>query len=242
MTLVELLWVFGLAFGQVGVLVAAKQLAPELYFASAQFFVTRGEFKWKAILFRLAVPFTAGFLVPVLPGVESERLVAVSTGFFAWFLILWPIAWAPRLMIPQLSTRSVRLIVLLWLLWWLFFTLLPVSGAALTAWIRSVLSDPDSSWWEAQLAGQLFLLIPVSVIAFAATKLIDKEVPRLGDELFDDAEDDSSSYAGYEHESMSWWSMDADEWRYRARQASTLAIPLLLIALIVAFLRRVRRV
>lgn len=100
MTLIDLAWVIALAFGQVGVLLGSQKLLPEYYFASAQFFVTRGEFKWKAISFRLAIPFTAGLLVPMLPGIENDRLVAVAAGFFAWFLVLWPIAWAPRVLVP----------------------------------------------------------------------------------------------------------------------------------------------
>lgn len=197
MTVADCVWVVVLAFGQVAVLWASQKALPEYYFASAQFFLTRGEFKWKAVLFRLAIPITAGLVVPLLPGVGNDSLVAVVSGFLAWFLILWPIAWAPRLMVPQL--KGVRWIVALWLGWWAFFTVLPLGGVAVMTWIRNVLNDPGASWWESELAGELLFVIPFGVIAFGFTWIVNKRVPRLGDEQFEEEDEwpESDDYERY---------------------------------------------
>lgn len=239
MTVADAVWILALAFAQVAVLWASQKALPEYYFASAQFFLTRGEFKWKAVLFRLAIPFTAGVLVPLLPGVENDRLVAVLSGFLAWFLILWPIAWAPRLMVPPL--KGVRWIIALWLGWWVFFTVLPLGGVAVMTWIKNVLNDPDSSWWESALAGELLFVIPFGILAFLFTWGVNKRVPRLGDEQFEEQEEwsESEDFDHYERRSMSL--LEPAEWHFTAALFSVMILPFLVIALIVAVLRRGNR-
>jgi hypothetical protein len=218
----------------------SQKLLPEYYFSSAQFFVTRRDFRWKAVVFRLAIPLTAGLMVPVLPGVQNERAVAMAAGCFAWFLVLWPIAWAPKVMVPPLPQRSVRLIVALWIAWWVFFTFLPLSGAALLLWIREVLSDPQAPWWETQLAGELLTVIPLTVAAILVTRLVNKELPRLGDELFDEEEQWLDPEREYSARSGGSTLLDMEELQWRAVRFSALATPVVLVIAIIALVRRAR--
>lgn len=133
-----------------------------------------------------------------------------------------------------------RLIVALWLVWWVFFTLLPLSGAALLLWIRNVLSDPDSSWWETELAGELLSVIPISIAAILVTRLVNKEVPRLGDELFDEEDHWAPSEGEYDgRRGMSSW-FDLQELEFRAMRFSAIATPILVIVAIAAIVRRAR--
>jgi hypothetical protein len=89
-----------LAAVQVLTLRVSQYAVPGLYFTTSSLFERRSEVKIGAILFRLVIPLGAGILVPVLSS-ENEYAVAASSGAIAWFLVLWPIAWSPSLLLPH---------------------------------------------------------------------------------------------------------------------------------------------
>jgi hypothetical protein len=240
MELSDAIFIAVLAFGQVGLLLLSQYLIPEYYFGTAQFLVRRQEFKWKAVVFRLAIPFSAGLVVPFLP-VENETLVAISAGFLAWFLILWPIAWAPTLMVPPI--RRFGVIVALWGLWWAFFAVLPWSGVALATWTQSVLTDPDASWWQGQLAWELFAAPAVVFLGIVAARFVDREVPLIGgasDDESDDPDDDLAEHEDYEYEPEPQerpWLAPAP-WQITVALFSVALLPFLLLGVLIALLAR----
>lgn len=233
---IDALFVALLALGQVGVLLLSQYAVPEYYFSSGSFFIRRAEVKWKAVLFRLAIPFSAGLLVPLLP-VDDENLVAVAAGALAWFLVLWPIVWAPALMVPPIA--GLRWLVALWLVFWVAFATLPLSGVALMNWIRAVLNDPDASWWEEQIAGQLFLLIPVLGITLFVASLVNQRVPLRGGDDPPSEELDDEEWQ-YDEEPQRRSLLEPAAWHFTAAIYSAILVPFLLLGILVAIVTKGR--
>jgi hypothetical protein len=150
----EITFTLILAGLQVLTLRVAQYALPALYFSTASLFDRRSEVTAGAIAFRLAIPFTAGMLVPLVL-TENEIVVASASGAIAWFLVLWPIAWAPSLMLP--SARGWPITGLL-LLFWVAFALLPVGGVEVTHLIQGT-GDRSGAFLAAVVAG-----VPVTIL------------------------------------------------------------------------------
>jgi hypothetical protein len=240
----EVLVVSGFAVAEALALRLSQYVLPEFYFSSGSLFVGRAEVKWKAILFRLTIPFTAGLLIALIP-IERDYVVAASSGALAWFLVLWPIFWAPGVMVPPVE-KGVHWIVALWGFFWAAFTVLPLSGVALMTWIRDVLGDDDSAWWQAEIAGYLFLAIPVALGALLFGRIADREVEFFSDEPDDDEHADYGDYDDEHYmaeegmESGRAWLAPAP-WHVTAALFSVVLMPVLLFGILVAIVFRGRR-
>jgi hypothetical protein len=227
----DALIVAALAVGQAAFLRLSQYVLPEFYFASGSLFARRAEVRWKAILFRLAIPFSAGLIVPALPAHHDYRVAAVS-GAVAWFLVLWPIMWSPAVMVPPVR-RGVRWLYVLWGAWWAFFTLLPLSGVAVATWIHTVHTDPAAHWWETPIADEVALFIPVGLGALLLGRLAQKEVTFFTDEP-DEEEERRLEEFGHEGRSrrLNFVNLAAGSF-----YASAYLVPLLLLGILIAIVR-----
>lgn len=229
-----------LALAQAGAIRFSQYLLPEFYFGSGSVFTRRSEVKWKAVLFRLGIPFSAGLLVPFLVA-DHELRTAAATGFVAWFLALWPIFWAWNVMVPHIERLG--LVVALWFVFWAAFPIMSASGAALTTWSEDVLEDSDSPWWQGQLASYAFLAVPAAFVTILASRFVNREVRYQGEMPKDwvpSEYDETDEWDEYEPQppapSRSW--REPADWQFTAALLSVIALPLMLLALLVAVLRQ----
>jgi hypothetical protein len=156
---------------QLLVLRVTQYAFPGLYFSSAMLFERRSEVTTGAILFRLAIPFGAGLVVPLISS-QDERVVASAAGVIAWFLILWPIAWAPSVMLP---TGSSRWIWALLLGFWVAFGLLPLAGVAVTDVVLDLTRNHHIDWTAASVEG-IITSVPISGLMLAVGRIATKRV------------------------------------------------------------------
>jgi hypothetical protein len=181
-----------LAALQVLILRIAQYALPALYFATSSLFDRRSEVRAGAILFRLAIPFGAGMLVPLLLA-HHENLVASCAGVIAWFLVLWPIAWAPSVMLPQ--ARGAPITGLL-LLFWVAFAVLPIGGVSVTHLIQGAHTHWTNAFLEAVVTS-----IPISVAITLVAKAAGARVT-FADDV--EAEEEDYEEAVDEEYSLSW--------------------------------------
>lgn len=166
---------------QVLVIRVAQYALPQLYFTTSSLFERRSEVKAGAILFRLSIPLIAGMLVPLLIS-DNKRAVAAAAGAICWFLVLWPIVWAPSLLFPHAKAWP---IVGLLLAFWAAYTLFPIAGVSITEIAQGVARNGDLKW------GSLFLeailtTIPISTATWLLSRLVDQRVTFADDDFLDD--------------------------------------------------------
>jgi hypothetical protein len=160
-----------LAAVQVLSLRVTQYALPALYFTTSSLFDRRSEVRGGAILFRLAIPLASGMLVPILQP-HNARAVAAGAGVIAWFLVLWPIAWAPSLLLPR--SRAWPISALLFVTW-VAFGLLPIAGVALTELAQDLFRDPHSGWSHAVLEA-VFAGLPVTTGTWILGQLAQRRV------------------------------------------------------------------
>ena len=156
---------------QLSVFKVAQQVLSDLYYSTSQLFDSRSEVKGAAILFRLSIPFFAGVLAALILA-RNEIPVAAGSGALTWFLIIWPIAWAPSLMLSHSKRWP---IVLLLLGFWGAFALLPIAGVAATNMIVSAVQGKEIDW-GLQFMLAAFTGIPISVTVGAFGRLANRRV------------------------------------------------------------------
>lgn len=169
-----------LAALQVVALRVGQHLLPALYFTTSSLFDRRSEVRGGATLFRAAIPFSTGMLVPLLIS-HDERAVAAAAGSIAWFLVLWPIIWSPALLFPHSKAWP---IVGLLLFSWVGFAVLPVAGVLATETIRA-----ENEWWHGSVQAAV-LAVPITVVTLGLGRLAqgrvtfaDDQLPEEGSEL-----------------------------------------------------------
>jgi hypothetical protein len=225
-----------LAVLQVLALRIFQRALPQLYFTAGSLFVQRSEVTVGAILFRLAIPFSAGLVVPLLVQ-ENELWVAAASGALAWFLVVWPILWSPDIMLP--GERRGWIAVLLGA-FWVAFAFLPVLGATLTGWIQSVVSDSDAEWWRTAIAQELILLLPVSLGWALLVRVARRRVTFSHEEPRADlSEEVDWPMEEEESDSRRWF--EPAPWHMSVVLLAIVLLPVVLVAILVAIISRGRK-
>jgi hypothetical protein len=226
----EVTVVLVLAALQVLALRVSQYALPQFYFASGSLFLRRSEVTVGAILFRLSIPFAAGLMIPLMVS-ANELWVAAAAGGLAWFLMLWPIAWAPNVMLP-LENR--RWIVLLLLGFWLAFAVLPLGGATLTMWVRDAVTDSDASWWRTALSQELLFLVPITVGLTFLARVAGRSVSFHDDEPEVDTSEEVD-WSNERSESRRWY--DPAPWHLTVALLAVVLIPVILVVMLISLVR-----
>jgi len=184
-----------LAILQVLVLRASQYAFPNLYFTSAWLFDRRSELTVGALIFRLAIPFSAGLLVPLMLS-DNQKLIAGASGAVAWFLVLWPILWAPSVMLPSGWEWPLGVVLLAF---WPAFCGLAIAGASVTEALQQLSADHHIDWGT-EVSVAFVLVIPTTVcIAFlgriARARLSFRDDPYEPPEWEEEEEDSDDSVA-----------------------------------------------
>jgi hypothetical protein len=160
---------------------AMQHRAPHLYFTTSALFSSRADVRGSAVLARLLVPFLAGALAYALSGDCAAGVAAVAGGV-AWFLVIWPVVWNPRLL-EQGWSWTLALVVALFQM---AFVVLAVAGAGITEAIaRGV--DGDTSELQSQYAWALLTSLPLSALAAGASWFAGRRIS-FADDPYPEAE------------------------------------------------------
>jgi len=172
-----------LVFLQLLILRAAQHAVPSLYFTTSSLFDQRADVSGAALLFRLSLPLGAG-VAAALALTDGEWEVAAAAGACAWFLVIWPIVWNPRLVEHAIEAPFVLLLAA----FWVAFAILPLVGVALVGVVENVLGSPDSDW-DGQYVWAVVTGVPIALMINVAGRLARSRLS-FADDPVDHAEDD----------------------------------------------------
>jgi hypothetical protein len=168
---------------QLMVFFVAQRASSDLYFTTSSLFDRRSEVTYGAILFRLSIPFFAGAFAALIL-TKNEMPVAVGSGAIAWFLVLWPIVWAPSLMLPYAKRWP---IVLLLLGFWGAFALLPTAGVVAARAVESLVQGEPIDWGLEYLLA-VATSVPMSLAVMGLSRITRKRVS-FADDLEEEEEE-----------------------------------------------------
>lgn len=149
---------------QLLVLRVSQHAMPSLYFTTSSLFSRREDVAGKAVVFRLVIPLLAGAASSLLLGGYHADVAAIA-GAAAWFLILWPIMWNPKIVDRPLHAGFLGVLFV----FWAAYALLPVAGAAGATWLADTL-DTSATEWKTQFAWSLPTGAVFSVLTWAITR------------------------------------------------------------------------
>ena len=172
------------------------------------------------MLFRFSVPLGAGVAAALVLS-DGAWAVAAAAGAFAWFLVIWPIVWNPRLVEHPIETPFVLLLAA----FWVAFSVFPLVGVGVVQIVENVVGSRNSDW-DAQYVWAVLTGVPIALLTSLVTRFARSRLS-FADDPIDDAEYD-------EDESRNW--KQRVDW-HRLRELSAWAPWGIVAAFILLFLR-----